>query len=419
MKDISSYVRVNRISPEREHCFFGYYDMSPESSDGKRVLINKSQFNDHMPSKEDTLELGYVEKNNGNYHKIGSTTAWNFQEGCRLQWMDNSKVVFNIRDGAKYKATLYDIDLEKEVRVYELPVYSLSSDGANALSYNFNRNRYCYAHDKDDELTDYKNDGIYLIDMLTGECKLIISLQKLAEENNALEYDNWVEHTVFSPDGQHFFFHHRWNDGNGAMQTNFYVSNLNGNLVKLISKGFCSHAGWKDNTTITAWGRIPRGINKAQSVQSPLFRKMLRIAVKIYHALVKSDKARQKLTNDSYVFFNAITGENNKLENPDFVSDGHCTWNDSGNLMLTDTYPTSENKRKLMIYSEDEKETYLLGEFYSYPEIWDKEKYALAGIRCDLHPKWSYDHKTIYIDSTHDGYRGLYSVTIEKDGLVL
>lgn len=419
MKSIIDKTKVNRVTPEGKHCFFGYYDNSPESPDGTKVLFNTSSFNDRMPDKSDILEVGYRDLKTGIYHKIGETTAWNFQEGCRLQWLNNDEVVYNVRSKMGYCSLIYNIHKENAVREFDRPVYSITSDGRYALTYNFNRNRYCYAHDSEEEKTDYKEDGIFLLNLLNGESKLIISLEKLAVTNNATLYNNWVEHTVFNSSGDHFFFHHRWNDNNGIMQTNFYVSDLDGNLTPLISRGFCSHAGWKNNSVITAWGRLPKGINKAQSVQSPIIRKGLRIALKVYHLLIHSASVRQKLTNDSYVFFDKESGTKYKLEKSDFVSDGHCTWNTQGNLMLTDTYPDSDNMRSLMIYSEEEKEVYLLGKFFSYPDIREKEKYALAGIRCDLHPKWSYNCKRVYFDSTHEGYRALYCVEMDSLGIML
>ena len=412
MKSVIDQIKVNRVTPAEKHCFFGYYDSSPESPDGSKVLYNIAPFNDHMPDKSDRLEVGYSDVASGDYHKIDETSAWNFQEGCRLQWINAKEVIYNIRSEKGFGSKIFDIESEAIIKEFDRPVYSVSSDGLYALTYNFNRNRYCYAHDPEAKKTNYKEDGIYLLNLQTEECKLIISLEKLAEENNASAYNNWVEHTVFNPKGDRFFFHHRWNDNNGIMQTNFYVSDLDGNLTPLISRGFCSHAGWRSNSVITAWGRLPKGINKAQSMESPIIRKGLKIALKVYHLLIHSASVRQKLTNDSYVFFDVGSGEKYKLENKDFVSDGHCTWNSDGCLMLTDTYPDSENNRSLMIYSETEKDVYLLGKYFSYPDIRDKEKYALAGIRCDLHPKWSFDCSKVYFDSTHEGFRGLYCIDI-------
>ena len=98
--------------------FFGYYDVSPESPDGARILACRAKFIDHMPSANDELEIGYLDRNvcseaenfgekkhiaEDGFSILDTTTSWNFQEGCRLQWLDNYRAIYNSRymDGEK------------------------------------------------------------------------------------------------------------------------------------------------------------------------------------------------------------------------------------------------------------------------------------------------------------------------------
>lgn len=411
MKNISDKITVESITPKDKHAFFGYYDVSPESEDGTKILYNVAPFNDHMPDKSDALKVGYYDTTDNKYIEIGETHAWNFQEGCRLQWMSNDEVIYNDRQDDHYISIEYDIKSKKKT-IYDVPVYSLDRKNRRALTYNFNRNRYSYAHDESEEKTDYAKDGIFILDLNDNSTKLLISLENLATANGTMGLNNWVEHCSFNPDGSRFCFFHRWNDENGLMQTNFCVSDLDGKYNVVIKKGFCSHFGWKNNDVLTAWARLPRGINKVQQNQSAIVKKFYSFALKIYHLLIHDNSIKQKLTNDAYIVFDFNNDTKNKIPNPDFVSDGHCTWDGDKHIMLTDTYPDSDNLRSLMLYSENDNQVYLLGKFFSYPDIRDKEKYSLAGIRCDLHPKWSYDHKKVYFDSTHEGHRGLYRVDI-------
>ena len=144
MKSVIEQVKVKRITPDGKHCFFGYYDISPESPDGSKVLYNTAPFNDHMPDKSDRMEVGYCDVKSGDYHKIDVTSAWNFQEGCRLQWINAKDVIYNIRSEKGYGSKIYNVESETIVRKFDRPIYSISSDGLYALTYNFNRNRYCY-----------------------------------------------------------------------------------------------------------------------------------------------------------------------------------------------------------------------------------------------------------------------------------
>ena len=89
MIDLTSDVLVERVTNINDQYFFGYYDMSPESPDGTKVLVNKPRFIDHMPMVDDELEIGYIDLTAKSFNKIAETHAWNFQEGCRLQWLSD------------------------------------------------------------------------------------------------------------------------------------------------------------------------------------------------------------------------------------------------------------------------------------------------------------------------------------------
>ena len=40
MQNISNKINVERITPQTKHAFFGYYDVSPESKYGKKILYH-------------------------------------------------------------------------------------------------------------------------------------------------------------------------------------------------------------------------------------------------------------------------------------------------------------------------------------------------------------------------------------------
>ena len=65
MIDLTSDVLVERVTNINDQYFFGYYDMSPESPDGTKVLVNKPRFIDHMPMVDDELEISLKLDGNG------------------------------------------------------------------------------------------------------------------------------------------------------------------------------------------------------------------------------------------------------------------------------------------------------------------------------------------------------------------
>ena len=411
MIDVSEKIVVERVSPDEKDAFFGYYDISPESPDGTRVLLNLPPFADHMPSEEDELEIGFVDAD-GMFVTIDKTTAWNFQEGCRLQWLNNDEIIYNKRADGEIISCVYNCIHKKMVKEYSAPVYSVDRMGKNALSYNFFRCRYSYAHTENSELTDYKQDGVILLDLVTGKTSLVVSLEMLAKQVDALNARNWVEHAVFSPSGEKFFFFHRWETKGSGFFSRFCVSDLQGNVTILLDSGACSHSGWKNENTVSAWARIPNKINSIQKNGFLQKTGLWSLAVKVYHKIVKKAELRQKITNESYVLFDVNSGTNYKIDNSEFTIDGHETWSRNERYMLTDTYPNEKSDRYLLLYDFEKKIVYKLGLFHSFPEVQTKEFIEIPGIRCDLHPKWSYAEKNIYFDSTHEGYRGLYRINI-------
>ena len=65
------------LAPEDGHYFFGYYDLQPYDSKGKRHLCHKVRFADRLPEADDIAELGYIDLETESFHKIAETTAWN------------------------------------------------------------------------------------------------------------------------------------------------------------------------------------------------------------------------------------------------------------------------------------------------------------------------------------------------------
>ena len=61
--------------------------------------------------------------------------------------------------------------------------------------------------------------------------------------------------------------------------------------------------------------------------------------------------------------------------------------------------------RDLILYDAHNDLPYIIGEFYTPPDLGKHN-------RCDLHPRWSPDNKSVSIDSTHEGSRQQYIVDV-------
>ena len=92
-------------------------------------------------------------------------------------------------------------------------------------------------------------------------------------------------------------------------------------------------------------------------------------------------------------------------------SDGHASFSPDREWLLCDTYPRgTERLAQLMVYNIAENRNIVLGEFHH-------EEQFVGDIRCDLHPRWAPDGKTITFDSVHEGSRQIYLVEIPGTSL--
>src|SRR5262245_49176025 len=93
----------------------------------------------------DRGDIGYIDlKDRHKWTKVGETTAWNWQQGARLQWRPKSnEIVWNDRsdNGKKYVCRVHDFRTGKK-RILPRPIYELSPDGSTALTHDFERMKH-------------------------------------------------------------------------------------------------------------------------------------------------------------------------------------------------------------------------------------------------------------------------------------
>lgn len=367
-----------RISPDNAHCFFGYFDKFAENSGGIH-LAHRVPFAGRQPRWNEEAEIGTLE--NGVFLPRAVTRAWCWQQGAMLQWFDESRFLYNDIEGDHYVSRLSD------GTTYSLPVYALSPDRNFALSLNFarlDRERPGYGYpglpDPYENLAFPEEDGITLMNLRTGEKMLIVSLADLVNRFPAAGGDlamNWVNHLLFSPDGKHISFLHRWRVfgpwGRGVRSyvTRMFTCRTDGSDLRMLSIDFhASHYTWMSPEKLIVFARHPKGGDQ----------------YRIY-TLNK---------NGSEIFAPGRLPDN-----------GHCSFSPDGRLLLTDSYPDENAMRELVVYDPAKDARYSLGFFHS-PGI-------PQPTRCDLHPRWSPDGRSISFDSFHEKFRGIYRIGLPEE----
>lgn len=299
-----------------------------------------------------------------------------------LQWLGSSasEVVYNDQIDGRFVAVVLDVRTGKQ-RILPRAIYTVSTDGKRALSLNFARNGalrpgYGYMGLADEWADDPQpsEDGVWVMDMLTGEHELIVSIDDAAKykpNESMVGKLHWVNHILFRPDGQRFVFLHRWWQQEYRLGTQMFTANRDGTGLFLMPIEDASHFIWYGQNRILSW-------DSRCSDDTPGY----------YVAEDNSDKVEM-------------------MGRGVFVGDGHMTVSPDGRWVLTDEYPDEQGYRNLLLYGIADGKRVDLGRFYSpLPEQVD--------LRCDLHPRWNRDGTQVCIDSDHDGSRQMYVLEVSS-----
>lgn len=400
-----------------EHHFFGYYDKSPLDRSTTRLLCLRVDFAGRLPEEEDAAEIGFWTLADGGYHKLAKTRAFNWQQGCMLQWLGpdfGRYIIFNDRRDGHFVSVILDTET-RESEIIPFPVYAVHPSGGRALSVDFERlyfprRNYAYAGivrpEKDSDVVD--GDGIFAVDFKTKSVERIISTRQLCDTNpvdSMNDGPNYVEHIMLNPPGTRFTFHHRWETADGGVYTRVYAADFDGGERRcLLDSGKATHCCWRGDRQLIVWGapsnagyRLRRHRRFAKLVLKPL--------LPIYHSVIGAQsKVARMVTGTSYLLLeDSDTRTWQRLAQGVLTVDGHpsCNPADPG-WLLTDTYPDDAGMQWLILYNDAMSRRIDLGAF-SCPPGFSEPPY-----NCDLHPRWDHTGRYVCIDSAQDGSRQMY-----------
>jgi len=387
----SEHIKVEgniiRVTPDDGfEYFYGYYDKSPWDADNRFMICLRVQqaYKSVAPKEIGTVCL--VDMLNSNLiTEIGTTHAWNVQQGCMAQWMGpdyKSRIIYNDFRNGRYCSVIFNVDVMKEEKELPLPIYDVSSDGTYALTLDFSRLHrmrpgYGYSNLPDTTKGILCPDQccIWKMDIPSGKVTELFKYTDLAafEPNESMRgAEHKVNHLMISPNGKRFMVLHRWFQ-KGRKYTRLVTVNLDKTeMYNLSDDVFVSHCYWKNDEEILAF-------------------------------------LRKKGTGDHYYLLRDKT-QNYILLWPELNIDGHCSYSPDKKYIITDTYPNRKRIASVFLCTEDGEEN---GKAKMIARVFSPFRYD-NDCRCDLHPRWSRDGKMIAIDSIHEGRRGLYVIPVEN-----
>ncbi|MBM3744865.1 MAG: hypothetical protein FJW34_03600 [Acidobacteria bacterium] len=370
------------------HHFFGYYGICPWNQSGRWLVCLESEFQDHLPRPEEAAAVGVVDARTGEFRQVAQTRAWNFQQGAMLHWnprRPETEILFNDRKGDDIISVVLNVETGRR---RELPraINGISRDGRYGLCLTYGRLTrlrpvvgYVGTRDPNPESPHPDNDGVFVMDLVTGRSRLVVSIgevyRRLVKRHPELQDRHmWFNHTVFNTGGSRFFFLARcWTpEPARRLESAMFTAGRDGSDLReviLFGKGV-SHFEWRNQREILATFRL--------------------------------HDARMKL-----VLFTDGEADHRAIGEGFLTGDGHPTFAPDGDRIAVDHNEGVRLEKHLLLFSLKSGQGRLLARFPMR-----EQRFQSGDLRCDLHPRWDRTGTAVCVDAldSRDGTRQLHVV---------
>lgn len=374
---INGYGPINFVEKDdSKESFFGYYDKNCERNGKVIYHRTKSQPTNKKPDSRVAIEIILKDINTGEEAIIANTYTYNWQQGARLQWVDDSRIIFNTLEENRYKALVYSLN-DGGTEKYDYPVQEVLPDG-RYLSIDYSRimklrSDYGYRNlpvPSEKEMNNLSVDGIFIVNPVSRESRLLHSLDEIAKvepKDIFSKCAHVVNHLMACPSGDGFIFIHRFYEGARRHDRLMYSDFRS--LKVLADDDMVSHCCWLDEDTILGYLR--------------------------HHG------------ENGFFEINVNTGEFKANKQMSIINfgDGHPSV--SERYVAFDTYPDKSRMQHLFLMDRSTGKVSEIAELKHSVKFMDE-------CRCDLHPRFSTDGNRLYFDTVSSGKRQLAYIDILK-----
>jgi len=266
---------VRQITFGPQHHFFGYIGhvrTIPWNQGERFIVVLRTDFQERMPRPGEAADIVLVDmQNKFSERVIERTRAWNFQQGTMLYWnpaAPETQFFFNDRDPQTHEvfAVLFDISKGTngrrvtEYRFSDTPVGNsgVAQNGGWFCAINYARlarlrpvTGYPGAHDWTLGVRHPTNDGIFKVNVVTKEKRLLISFKQLADAVRPThpevdEKELFINHTLWNRDDDRIYFFVRGDFDIAKKRLNVAcVLKPDGTGLRLFSKFIGGHPDWE------------------------------------------------------------------------------------------------------------------------------------------------------------------------------
>jgi hypothetical protein len=270
--------------------FFGYIGHvgnTPWNQSGRYLVALETEFQNRLPRADDAAAIVLLDtQNDYALRVVDHTRAWNPQQGTMLYWnpeAPETQFFFNDRDPktGKVFCVLFDItagsggERIREYRFDDTPVGNsgVAQPGGWFAAINYGRlarlrpvTGYPEAFDWTIGERHPANDGVFRVDVKTGEKRLLVSFEQLASalrpsRPDVDEKELFINHTLGDREGDLIFFFVRGNFSDGKNRINHgFTVRPDGNGLTLLKQFVGGHPEWDRGH------RIVGSIDKRQAI---------------------------------------------------------------------------------------------------------------------------------------------------------
>jgi len=345
--------------------FCGYYDLSPFNPIDSNLIVIHA--NNHSPSKRprcnSITKIFVVNREDQRVlFDIGSTRAWNWQQGARAFWLNERKVVYNLVVDGILRSVVVDYATSAS-SILPFPVEHAVGDLAVSLDFDaLSTNRPDYGYNTDASVPAHLTRRIILWriggDAQTEICSVDRALSAVGMRDHGCP--TWLNHALISPNGKRIVFLLRHRCRKEVYHHLLLYDVIQGELTVLLKDRFVSHYAWLNDDSLIIWqaGYSGRG----------------------YYVIELEDGFREVQVLPS--------------------GDGHPTLV-RPNLVLVDSYPDLRMRRTLRLVHLNDTNVATPKPFFSVSET----PYLTQEVRTDPHPSVSGDKRFFQIDTRIKGNR--------------
>jgi hypothetical protein len=289
-------LKIEQITSGSKHHFFGYIGQCqtiPWNASNRYILGMEMEKIDRLPKPEEAATIFIIDTQNDNkIIRLDKTHAWNPQQGTMFYWnplAPETQFFFNDRDvktGRVY-TVIYDIEKKKRVREFrynDTPIGNggVAADGSAWLGINYGRlarlrlvTGYPEALDWSKDEIAPKNDGIFIVDVKTGEKRLLVSYNQLEKKLKEIRPDLnhtglFINHTLWNRDADRVYFYVRGGWSKTMKNKGDHVNtpcsiNADGTGLTLHEQFIGGHPEWAEGNLLIGSAKI-NGEEESQQV---------------------------------------------------------------------------------------------------------------------------------------------------------